>query len=113
MTQTYINRQSFPDISGLTGNLQIFDLKQLADIEAAYKQKCLQAFAAYRAWGQSQSDRTDTIERLYGTLEGTLLRRQAENTVQAYWIIRRDFRAAFQTYLIKNCCYKPSVKQAA
>jgi hypothetical protein len=108
-----MTQRNFKHLSRLGGNLQIFELKQLADMEAAYKRKCLAAFATYKSWCKAQASQTDNIELLYGTLEGTLLRRHAQNTVQAYWIIRRDFRKAFEDYLAKNCCYPSSMQRAA
>ncbi len=89
----------------LEGRLQIFELKQLADMEAAYKEKCRQAIKAYKNWRIKHEAETDMIELLYGNLEGIMLRRRAEDMVEVYWVIRQDFRGAFKTYLEKSCCY--------
>lgn len=87
------------------GSLQIFELKQLADMEAGYKRQCQQALQAYKSWRHNHADQTDTIELLYGNLEGVMLRRRAEDMIKTYWIIRQDFRRAFHEYLAKSCCY--------
>jgi hypothetical protein len=102
----------FDSVSRLSGNLQIFELKQLADKEALYKAECRKALRRYKSWRREQAAQTDIIELLYGNLEGTLLRRRAEDMVKAYWIIRHDFRRAFKEYLQKSCCY-PSVTPVA
>jgi hypothetical protein len=93
----------------LQSNLQIFDLKQLADMEATYKTHCQKAVADYKSWDKRYSGETDTIALLYGNLEGAMLRRNAENSVGAYWTIRRDFRRWFQRYLEQASCY-PSAR---
>jgi hypothetical protein len=93
----------------LQSNFQIFDLKQLADMEATYKGSCQKAVADYKSWGRRYGDETDAIAMLYGTLEGAVLRRHAENAVGAYWTIRRDFRRWLHCYLDKAQCY-PSIR---
>lgn len=98
---------------GLKGDLQIFELKQLADMEATYKAECLKAVRDYKTWQKAQAEQTDIIELTYGNLEGMMLRRRAEDMVQIYWILRCDFRKAFRTYLAKSCCYPSIQKQAA
>ena len=98
---------------GLKGRLQIFELKQLADMEAQYKQQCRQSLASYKAWCQKHAGETDMIELLYGNLEGVMLRRRAEDAVEAYWVIRQDFRCLFKDYLEKSCCYPPTYLKSA
>ena len=118
MTQTIDikrNQTQFFRDAGLGGRLEIFELKQLADMEASYKARCRQSLARYKNWRRSYSQQTDLIELAYGNLEGTLLRRRAEDAVHAYWIIRRDFRVFFEEYLgycQKNSSYQ-NYRQAA
>lgn len=92
----------------INGGLQIFEIKQLADKEAGYKRQCLESIKQYRQWCKNHEGETDTIELLYGNLEGIMLRRRAEDMIRCYWIIRQDFRKAFREYLAKNCCYPPA-----
>lgn len=86
-------------------NLEIFDLKQLADKEAQYRQYCRDAIRHYRAWQREQSDQTDMIEILYGAMEGDLYRNRVSDSVKIYWTIRKHFRTAFARYLEKTGCY--------
>lgn len=89
----------------LQGGLQIFDLKQLADMEARYKDVCKKAMADYKTWWKGFEGETDTIALLYGKLEGNLLRAHAQESVNAYWTIRQDFRKWFHCYLAQTNCY--------
>lgn len=92
----------------LQGNLQIFELKQLADLEAAYKNQCKRAIQDYKIWRLKHKSETDIIELLYGNLEGIMLRRRAEDAIHMYWVVRQDFRKSFKEYLEKSCCYPSS-----
>lgn len=92
-------------------NLQIFDLKQLADMEDDYKKKTRHAIDEYKSWKELHRKQKDMIEILYGGMEGTLLRHQAENTTRIYWRLRTDLRKALCVY-IQTCC-KPDYSKAA
>lgn len=96
----------------LTKGLQIFELKQMADMEATYRKRCLKAIQTYKAWMRVHASETDVIELLYGNLEGVMLRRQAQDAACLYWIIRLDFRRAFKEYLDKSCCYPSRYTQS-
>jgi len=89
----------------LEGRLQIFEMKQLADMEAGYKTKCRAALKQYKKWQAGYEGETDMIELLYGNLEGIMHRRRAEDSVRAYWIIRQDFRRLFADYLAQTKAY--------
>jgi len=93
-------------------NLQIFDIKQLADFEHHYKRKCLESIQAYKNWKKIHSQQTDVIELLYGSVKGIMLRRQAEDSIRLYWMVRQDMRQALMSYLSHKCCL-PSYKKAA
>ncbi len=84
--------------------LQIFDLKQMADLEHVYKHRAKAALENYRSWKKLYAGQSDMMARLYGTLEGQVLRRQAEDSCRLYWILRQDFRRALKTYLEQNGC---------
>lgn len=101
----YMNDNTQQIIRHAGGTLQIFELKQLADIEADYKSQCRAAFRRYRDWKKTHTDETDMISLLYGNVEGIMLRRFVEESVRAYWTIRQDFRYLFQQYLDQSCAY--------
>ena len=84
--------------------LQIFDLKQMADMEDDYKRRAQKALKTYRRWQKLYAGQSDMVARLYGTLEGQVLRRQAADNCRLYWIMRCDFRRAFKLYLQQNNC---------
>ena len=79
--------------------LQIFDLKLLADMEDAYRCQTREFLRAYRRWKQIHKNQTDMLAVLYGGIEGIMLRRQAEEAVRFYWTLRRDFRRAYGVYM--------------
>lgn len=109
------NHADFCRGAAFSGKLEIFELKQLADMEASYKARCRHALELYKNWRRLYSQQTDMIELAYGNLEGVMLRRRAEDAVRAYWIIRRDFRGLFEEYLgyyQKNSSYKNSSRAA-
>lgn len=89
--------------------LQIFEVKQITELEAQFKAQCKVALGAYRHWQKQYKEETDVVELLYSQLKGIILRQNAENTVQAYWIIRQDFRAVFQRYLAEHSIYQPNI----
>lgn len=92
-----------------TKNLEIFEVKQLADKEAAYKAQCDAAIKRYKNWKKSQIDQTDLIELLYGSMEGKMHRQMAIESVRLYWSIRKHFRISFTHYLEKTGCYPSAV----
>ena len=94
-------------------NLCLFDIKQLADKEAAYKAECLQAIKEYKIWERKMSDETDLIEILYGTMEGNIYREKMENMIQLYWAVRKHFRSAFTSYLAQVGAYTTPIRMAA
>lgn len=96
----------------LNAGLQIFELKQMADMEANYKTQCQQAIQAYKVWRMAHENETDVIELLYGNLEGVMLRRRAEDLINLYWTIRQDFRRGFKKYLEKSCSYPSAYHQS-
>lgn len=83
----------------MRGTPQFLDLKQLADLEDSFRLHCRATIRAYRAWKQGFQSISDPVERHYRDLEGSLLRRQAEDAVQLYTIIRKDMRRSFRKYM--------------
>ncbi len=86
----------------LNSKLQIFEVKQLAELEDKYRKQFKIALCAYRLWQRQYKDETDVVELLYGQLRGIILRRNAENAARGYWVIRQDFRVIFKNYLSQN-----------
>lgn len=82
-----------------TGGWQLFDLKLLADMEHTYRVKLQENLKAYRQWQRRVDGQTDLMVRLYAGREGYMLRRQAEETLRFYWVVRGDFRRAFRGYM--------------
>lgn len=81
------------------GGWQVFDLKMLADMEHAYRIRLKDHLRTYRQWQKRQCVQNDLTVRLYGSAEGRMLRRQVEEALRFYWMIRHDFRCAFRTYM--------------
>jgi hypothetical protein len=81
------------------GAPQFLELKQLADLERDFRWHCRDAIRLYRAWRQRQEKMHDLVEKHYGELRGALLRRQAQDAVHLYGIIRKDVRRSFQKYI--------------
>ena len=90
---------------GFTKNLEIFEVKQLADKEEAYKTMCKAAIRRYKNWKKEYDDQTDMIELLYGGMEGRMHHKMALESIKMYWSIRRHFRISFALYLEKTGCY--------
>jgi hypothetical protein len=91
--------------------MELFEVKQMAEMEKNYKTQCQVALKDYKAWHRHYQDETDALELFYGQLHGTLLKRRAQDAVQAYWIIRQDFRVVFDRYLaMHQSYYSPQFK---
>jgi len=82
---------------------QIFDIKQLAELERKHKDLCRQALEHYKIWQSNFKKQSDQMAIYYGEKEGYVLKHHARNTIRNYWRIRNDFRAAFDVYLAENC----------
>jgi hypothetical protein len=91
--------------------MELFEVKQMAEMEQSYKIQCQIALKDYKMWHRTYQDETDSLELFYGQLNGTLLKRRAQDAVQAYWIIRQDFRIVFDRYLaVHQSYYSPQFK---
>jgi len=82
---------------------QIFDIKQLAELENFNKKKCRKALLKYKIWQANFNNQSDQMAIHYGDMEGHILRQHACQMISLYWTIRRDFRKAFDIYLKENC----------
>ncbi len=83
----------------LQRNLQFFDLKQMIEYEAHYKSAARQSIRAVKNWRRAYESETDMVGLLYGSVEGVMLRRQAEDFAKLYWLVRTDVRAAMDIYV--------------
>jgi len=108
MTQNLNHQMPAPINEAWAQDLEIFEIKQLADKEALYRRICRDAIKNYRSWQHMQSDQTDMIELLYGRMEGNMHRSQMKESIKMYWAIRKHFRIAYARYLEKTGCYPAS-----
>lgn len=83
----------------LQRDLQLFDLKQMIDYEARYKQHARESIRALKSWQRHYAGQTDMVELLYGSIEGVMLRRRAEDFTRLYWLVRADSRKAIALYM--------------
>ena len=88
--------------------MELFEVKQMAEMEHKFKIQCQIALKDYKGWWQQHREETDALELFYGQLHVVVLKRRAQDAVQAYWIIRKDFRIVFDRYLAAHQPYKPS-----
>ena len=93
-------------------NLQTLDIKHLAEFENVYRMRCRLAIQIYKNWLRDYDAETNVVQLLYGSIEGMLLRQQAEHAVRLYWTIRKDFRAALKKYLENMTSYKSYARAA-
>ena len=98
---TYIRARHAPS-RFFRGTPQFLDLKQLADLESEFRDHCRMVITAYRRWKKRQGATDDPVAHHYRGLEGALLRRQAEDAVRLYAIIRKDMRRSFRKYAEKS-----------
>lgn len=81
---------------------QIMDLKQLADLAESHKAQYRAAMQKYKAWQRQHITQTDNVALLYGSMEETMLRRYAVDSLKLYRIIKRDYVTAFDHYFTKK-----------
>lgn len=83
----------------LRKNLQFFDLKQMIEFETRYRTETRAAIRALKNWRRAYEAETDMVALLYGTIEGVMLRRRAEDFTRLYWLLRADVRQAVALYV--------------
>ena len=96
----------------LQQEFQLFDLKQMVEYEALYKSYARESIRALKNWQFHYGTQTDMVELLYGSIEGLMLRRRAEDFTRLYWLVRSDARKAMQLY-VKRLQLNPPYKKAA
>lgn len=82
---------------------QLMDLKYIADKEADYKLKALNAILNLRAWRKLYENKTDILDISYSSIEGIVLRQYAENRVVAYRFVRDARKRSFEQYIKTEC----------
>lgn len=82
----------------LRRDLQFFDLKQMIEFERHYKTAARGAIGELKKWRRAYEAETDMVGLLYGSVEGVMLRRRAEDFAKLYWLVRGDVRAAMEIY---------------
>lgn len=90
----------------IDANLQAMDIKHMAEFESVYRQRCRLAIGMYKDWIHSYQSETDIVELLYGSIEGMMLKQQAQDAVKLYWMVRQDFRQALKKYLNNVSTYR-------
>lgn len=80
---------------------QIFDLLQLSRKEREYRTLCIRTMRKFNDWKKSKPAKNDSSLRLYTQVEGVLLRRQAQDAILFYRLIRKDRIRAFNDYIKK------------
>lgn len=90
----------------IDANLQALDIKHMAEFENIYKKRCQLAISMYKSWIEDYKSETDVMELLYGSIEGMMLKQQAQDSIKLYWIVRKDFRRALEKYLNKVASHK-------
>lgn len=91
---------------------QLFDLKQMIEYETLYKKYARESIRALKNWQHRYAQQTDMVELLYGSIEGVMLRRRAEDFTRLYWLVRSNARKAMQLY-VKRLSHNPPYKKAA
>lgn len=82
----------------LSRDLQFFDLKQMIEHERKYKAATRDAIGELKKWRRAYESETDMVGLLYGSVEGVMLRRRAEDFAKLYWLVRADVRQAMDIY---------------
>lgn len=102
-----------------TGNIlpqstpQIFDLLQLSRKEREHRTLCKSMLGKFNAWKKNYRDQTDHSLKLCAQVEGILLRRQAQDAVLFYRMVRKERVRKFRDYLEKLPAQKSLFRAAS
>ncbi|MCM2343261.1 MAG: hypothetical protein NDJ24_01725 [Alphaproteobacteria bacterium] len=80
-------------------DIQYFDLKQLAEIQARYRNRVRVMVHHYRRWRADYEREQDRIEKVYRAYEGIFVRRQLADCWQLYLTVNRDYHELRRVYL--------------
>lgn len=79
--------------------MQIFDLLHLSRKEREYRILCQKTIRRFEDWKKKRE--SDSAWNMYVQIEGLLLRRQAQDAVLFYRMVRKDRIKIFQDYIAK------------
>jgi len=82
-------------------NFQIFDLLQLSRKERECRNQCINSMRKFDQWKKMQKSQEISALNFYSKIEGVLLRRQAQDAILFYRIIKNDRVRAFNDYMQK------------
>lgn len=90
--------------TSITCELDIFDLKYMADTADRYKQHALDALRYYRVWKRSAPSarvqhQGGAIIQISQDIETSVLQRRAKDSVRLYWQMRKYLRRATDEYV--------------
>ncbi len=94
----------------------IFDIKQLAELEHKHRKLCKNSLTQYKKWQIQHYLETDEVAQHYSQKQGDVLRQHAISMASYYWTIRQDFKAAFNHYIVTECnnnYYQTHTRKAA
>ena len=87
-------------------NFQLLDLLQLSRKEKECQQSCKRSIRQFDDWKKRHREAHSQFP-VYSQIEGILLRRQAQDAVLLYKIVRKDRMRAFADYIEKLPARKP------
>ncbi len=85
----------------VTNNFQIFDLLQLSRKERECRTHCISSMRKFDQWKKMHKSREISALSFYTKIEGVMLRRQAQDAIFFYRIIKNDRVRAFNDYMQK------------
>ena len=80
-------------------NYQIYDLLQLSQKERQCRIQCFHATRKLKQWKKSGPESSASNLLFYSHIEGVLLRRQAQDAVILYRLIRKNRIRIFENYM--------------
>jgi len=82
-------------------DFQIFDLLQLSKKERECRALCISSMQKLDQWKKLQNSQDGSVLNFYAKIEGVMLRRQAQDAILFYRIIKNDRARAFHEYMEK------------
>jgi hypothetical protein len=89
-------------------DVQFIDVKHMSELCERYKRRLKKEIQLYRLWQAVYEVETDSINRLYGAIEGAALYRRVQDELKLWYCAHRDYHSMRRAYLIK--CMGPNVK---
>ncbi len=97
----FIHSKTFFKTPSIEKNFQIFDLLQLSKKERECRAQCISSMQKFDRWKKLQKSQESSVLNFYSKIEGIMLRRQAQDAILFYRIIKNDRVQAFQEYMQK------------